>query len=345
MGNVHMLDCTLRDGGWVNQFCFGTEVMQEILAAAENAGMEYVELGYLDSGKGSAAGRSEYLDIESISRNHLLKSKKPYTQYMVMIDYGKYPMHLLPARSRAGIDGIRLCFHRKDMAGAVCIGREILEKGYLLMLQPMACCKYTDDDFRRLLAGIEKDLKGLKAFYIVDSFGSMKPADVRRRLGMADSILSGQTCLGLHSHNNMQLSFQNAVEAVNMGLQRDLIIDATLSGVGKGAGNLRIEAFAEYLNQACSKKYNIAVLKEASERMRSSLQPDNMWGYRMEYCLAAKHELTPSYADMFCREQGLGMEEIDELLGLIPDEKKDSFDKGTAKKVLKSYMEERERKW
>lgn len=79
--------------------------------------------------------------------------------------------------------------------------------------------------------------------------------------------------------------------------------------------------------------------------MRSSLHLDNMWGYRMEYCLSAKHELTPSYADMFCREQDLGMEEIDELLRLIPEEKKDSFDKGTAKKVLKRYMEERERKW
>lgn len=126
-----------------------------------------------------------------------------------------------------------------------------------------------------------------------------------------------------------------------MGMRRDLMIDGTLLGIGKGAGNLAIEGFAEYLNQNYGKRYQVAILQEAADRLAHSMQPDNLWGFRAEYYLSAKHGLTPSYAEMFCRSGQVKMEDLDGLLAQVPDEKKDSFDKGTAEMILKAYMEKR----
>lgn len=331
----------MRDGGWVNSFCFGTETMQAILRAVEESKIEYVELGYLDEKSGSAVGRSQYCDGEAIRRNLLWKGKSPQVGYLVMIDYGKYPVCKLAPRSGDTADGIRLCFHKKDAAGAVRMGQEILKKGYGLFLQPMVCTRYTDLEFRQLLLQVRENLKGLSAFYIVDSFGTMHQEDVEKRMRLADSLLEEEICLGLHTHNNLQLSFANAAAALDMKLSRDLIIDGTLLGMGKGPGNVRTEEFAEYLNKAWGKTYNLQVLKAAAEKIIGPMEREYEWGYREEYALSAKYCLTPSYAKMLFSEYGLSVGEIDELLSRIPEEKRESFDRSAMERILKEYRRER----
>lgn len=334
-----MLDCTLRDGGWVNQFSFGTELMKAVVSAAERAGVEYIELGYLDAQKGSVEGRSEYSDADTIRRNLLSEGKKTQITYLAMIDYGKYPVELLSEYSETGIDGIRLCFHKKDAAGAIQMGKAILDKGYRLLMQPMVCTRYTDREFEELILQVEKNLKTASAFYIVDSFGAMCQADVVRRLSMADRLLGEKISLGLHTHDNMRLSFSNAVAGLHAGTDRNLIIDGTLLGIGKGPGNLRIEEFAEYLNRNRKKNYDLTVLKDAAEKLIRPMQAEYVWGYCTEYYLSAKYGLTSSYAKMFCQEYHLTTKETEELLAMIPDEKKDSFDRRTAERILERYRE------
>lgn len=341
---VSMLDCTLRDGGCVNDFCFGERAMRSILSAVENSGIEYAELGYLDAWDGSPRGRSQYSDVEAICRNRLLENRNPRVTYLAMIDFGRYPAEILSPRRDGGLDGIRLCFHKKDAAKAIAMGQRILKKGYLLMLQPMVCSRYTDREFEELLFQIRERLETVSAVYVVDSFGVMNREDVEKRLRQADRILGEKICLGLHTHNNRNLSTPNAAAAFHMELEKPLILDGTLLGLGKGAGNLRTETFAEYLNRHADKHYDAKALRKASEEIIRPMRNKYRWGYCPEYLLSAKYCLTPSYARMFCDSSHLPMEEIDCLLARVPDEKKDSFDKKTAEYILDNYRRQTKRR-
>lgn len=343
MKKINMLDCTLRDGGWVNHFCFGTEAMKALMGAVESSGVEYIELGYLDLQNGSPEGRSEFSDMAAVSR--LLEGERRTSQaaYLVMIDYGKYPVQQLPPCSETKIDGIRLCFHKKDADGAIQMGREILRKGYRLLMQPMVCTRYTDREFERLLLQVGERLEKVWAFYIVDSFGAMDSHAVLERMTLADRLLQEGVCLGLHTHNNMGLSFRNAAASLELKLGRELLLDSTLAGIGKGAGNLDTEQFAAYLNENYGKSYDLASLKEGAKIWIRPLQKNYTWGYCAEYLLSAQCCVTPSYAKVFCQEYHLPVEQVKELLVRIPDEKKDSFDRSIAERILKEYQEEKGR--
>ena len=334
VSTISLLDCTLRDGGCVNDFAFGIETMRKLLRAVEKTGVQYVELGYLDKKNGALMRRTMYADVASIYRNRLFEQKKTGITYLAMIDYGKYPDEELPERRADGLDGIRLCFHKKDRAEAVRMGKRIREKGYRLMLQAMVCTRYTDGEFEELLRLASAEIPDLDAFYIVDSFGCMSQEYVRERLKLADRILPEGTALGLHTHNNQDLSMKHAQNAIALSLQRELIIDGTLYGMGKGAGNLKTESIAEYLNQERGTSYETGAAGEAVKTIILPLYRIYDWGYCPEYLLSSKYHLTPSYAKHFYRVRGLSLEQTEELLSGMPEAERDSFNKAAADRLL-----------
>ncbi len=330
MKKISMLDCTLRDGGCVNEFSFGIETMKRMLHAIENSGIEYIELGYLDKAKGAKTRKTIYDDVQAINSNQLLDTKKADAHYFVMIDYGKYPVENLPKRKAGGLDGIRLCFQKEKIAEAIEQGRIILEKGYELLIQPMVCTRYTDLEFESLINQIQDKLPEITGFYIVDSFGCMSEREVTERTSMADKLLPKSMAIGLHSHNNQNLSLKHVINVMNQNYERSVIIDVTLYGMGKGAGNLNTEIFAEYLNNHRSGHYSIEPLIKEIDGNLKSLHRIYDWGYCQEYLLSAKYRMTPSYAKLFYREYGCSLEQTDKLLASVPEENRYSFNKGVA---------------
>lgn len=128
MNNLRILDVTLRDGGCVNNFNFGQTYMERILAAQEAAGIDIIEIGYIDENKGSVKGRTQYIN-EKVIPQCILKNKKSNIKYVVMIDYGKFDIDKLEPRNDKGIDGIRLAFHKKDRLNIIDIGKKYLRWG------------------------------------------------------------------------------------------------------------------------------------------------------------------------------------------------------------------------
>ena len=130
MKYIQLMDCTMRDGGWVNEFSFGTEGMRDILQTVEDAGVEFVELGYLDQVKGFFHEGSMYKNLSALSESFSGVERREGTTRLVMIDYGKFDVEKL---SKLGqdedrvIDGIRLCFHKKDTKEALELGKKILD--------------------------------------------------------------------------------------------------------------------------------------------------------------------------------------------------------------------------
>lgn len=338
MNSLKVLDVTLRDGGCVNDFNFGQTYIKKILAAQENAGVDIIELGYIDEKKGTVSGRTQYLNEQVISQ-YILNEKKPGVTYVAMIDYGKFNIDNLEKKTESGIDGIRMAFHKKNRFDIISIGRKIIEKGYQFYIQPMITLRYSDAELLEFIELINTELSGAAGFYIVDSFGEMRPNDMSRILNLVDHNLISSMTLGFHSHNNLQMSYSNAIAMLQFPTNRDFILDCSIMGMGKGAGNLNTELLLEHLNLFYGKNYKIAPLLEVIDKVINQLHSEFNWGYAPEYYLSAVNQCTPSYAGHFYNKHMLPIDQVSELLGMLDPEKKNSFDKEYAEKIYRMYNE------
>lgn len=341
MNNLKVLDVTLRDGGCVNDFNFGQNYMEKILSALEVSGVDIIELGYIDENKGSVSDRTQYCN-EKVINQCLLKNKKPGIDYVAMIDYGKFDIDKLGPRTPESIDGIRLAFHKKNRFDIVSAGRKIIEKGYHFYIQPMITLRYSDYELLELIELVNKELSDASGFYIVDSFGEMRPNDMSRILNLVDNNLVSTMSLGFHSHNNLQLSYSNAIAMLQFPTSRNMIIDCSIMGMGKGAGNLNTELLLEHLNLYYGKIYNISPLLEVIDKVINQLHDEFYWGYAPEYYLSSANHCTPSYASHFYNKHMLPIDQVGELLSMISEEKKISFDKQYAEELYRQYNESKE---
>ena len=336
MGNIKVLDVTLRDGGCVNDFNFGQKYMTKILSALEKSNIEYIELGYIDDKQGSLEGRTKYIN-ETIIPEILLKEKKPNIKYVAMIDYGKFDFNNLHQRTGKDIDGIRIAFHKKDWRKIADIGKQIISKGYELFIQPMLTARYSDRELLDLIDMVNSELANATAFYIVDSFGELRGNDIVRLIHLVGHNLNQNITLGFHSHNNLQLSYANAMTLISFPSNRNLILDSSVLGMGKGAGNLNTELLLEHLNIFFKKKYYIAPLLDLIDNVLSVIRNEFYWGYSVEYYLSSINHCTPSYASHFYNKHMLPIDQVAELLGMVAEEKRISFDKKYAEELYRQY--------
>lgn len=338
MNSLKVLDVTLRDGGCVNDFNFGQTYMEKILAAQEASGVDIIEMGYIDENKGSEEGRTQYIN-EQVIKQCILKNKKPGVTYVAMMDYGKFNIDNLHVKTENDIDGIRMAFHKKNRYDIISIGRKIMDKGYKFYIQPMITLRYSDAELLELIELVNKELPDASGFYIVDSFGEMRPNDMSRVLNLVDHNLIPSMTLGFHSHNNLQMSYSNAIAMLQFPTNRDLMLDCSIMGMGKGAGNLNTELLLEHLNMYYGKVYKIAPLLEVIDKVINQLHSEFYWGYAPEYYLSAANQCTPSYASHFYNKHMLPIDQVGELLGMIAPEKKISFDKNYAEELYREYNE------
>lgn len=338
MKSIKVLDVTLRDGGCVNNFDFGQAYMEKILSACEQSKVEYIELGYIDEKNGSKEGRTQYIN-EKVIPSCILRNKKNGIKYVAMIDYGKFDIDNLQERTVNGIDGIRIAFHKKDRKEVLKLGRKIIDKGYEVFIQPMITLRYSDVELIELIEDVNMFLPDASGFYIVDSFGEMRPNDMNRVLNLIDHNLREGMLLGFHSHNNLQMSYSNAVALLQFPTNRDLMLDSSIMGMGKGAGNLNTELLLEHLNLFYGKCYNIQPLLEVIDKVINQIHSEFYWGYAPEYYLSSANHCTPSYASYFYNKHMLPVDQVNDLLSLISEEKKISFDKEYAEGLYQKYNE------
>lgn len=336
MNGIKVLDVTLRDGGCVNDFNFGNAYMEKILAAQEAAGIDIIELGYIDEKNGSENGRTQYIDENAILSS-VLHEKNPGTTYVAMIDYGKYDIDKLNPKSDNGIDGIRMAFHKKNYQDIFPLAQKVIEKGYQFYIQPMLTCRYSDSELLKLIELVNKEIPDASAFYIVDSFGEMRPNDLNRMLNLVDHNLIESMPIGLHSHNNLQMSYSNACEMLQFATNRRLILDSSIMGMGKGAGNLNTELLVEHLNCFYHKNYNIAPLLAVIDEVINQIHNEFYWGYAVEYYLSSINHCTPSYASYFYNKHMLPIDHVNVLLSRISEDKKISFDKKYAEELYRQF--------
>lgn len=334
---LQLLDCTLRDGGIAINFDFGADKMQEIKSCLEESGVEYIECGYINEKKGSPSGRTCFDNEQSIKNTLLSSGKKVGVNYLAMIDFGTFDLNNLHQADGLGIDGIRYAFHKENVHEALKEASIIIDKGYDLYLQPMVTIRYSDEEFRELITYCNTYLSEAKAFYIVDSFGQMDNMTLLHKLEIADLYVSDKMKIGFHAHNNRQMAFSNAISWMRYPAKHELMIDSSIMGMGKGAGNLCTELIIPLLI-AEGKQYSTVGIYEEINSYIAGLMKDYPWGYSLDYYLSSLYGCTPSYIKIFTADERVKTDDLVNLLKNMPDEKRAACDKLFARQYLIDYF-------
>ena len=335
MKSIRVLDCTLRDGGYCNQWQFGKENIKRIIDGLFEANIDIVECGFLSNRITYDPNVSKFSIVEEVSA--FLPKNKDGRLFVAMMNYGEYSVDELPTYDGKSIDGLRVAFHKKNRYEALELCKQIKAKGYKVFIQPMVSVSYSDSEFIEMI-NIVNSFEPY-AFYIVDSFGMMKNKDLLRLYYMVENNLSSSIKIGFHSHNNMQLAYSNALSLINNQTNRELIIDSSVYGMGRGAGNLNTELFVEYLNDNCEKQYKIKPLLRIIDDILNKFYHENYWGYSLPNYLSAKHNAHPNYAGYLSDKNTLTFENIDEIFEMMLPEKKVAYDKNYIEELYVQYME------
>lgn len=330
--SIQLLDCTLRDGGIAIDFNFGTENIQTIKKTLEDSGINIIELGYINEKFNYQRGLTKFSSEKQIEHDVLL-NKKPGCSYVAMIDYGTYNLSKLSKRTKEGIDGIRFAFHKEVWKDAIKEAKTIINKGYDLYIQPMVTIRYSDQEFMELIERCNKELPEAKSFTIVDSFGQMDSNLLSEKLLIADQYVSEKMKIGFHAHNNRQMAFSNNVFFANYRMNHDIVIDSSIMGMGKGAGNLCTELIIPVLN---SKGYNYESngIYELISSYFKDKNKEKPWGYSLDYYLSSLYSCTPSYVNYFKKNCQIDTETLIKMLLQIPNENKVAFNKEIADRII-----------
>ena len=334
MNEIRLLDCTLRDGGYCNKWQFGFEQTKSITLGLVEAGIDIIECGFITNKVQYQPDVTKYNTLEQIA--NVIPKKREGKIFVAMMNYGEYNIDDLPEYDASSIDGIRVAFHKKNINEALVICEQIKAKGYKVFVQAMVSLCYTDEEFLTLIRQVNKIEP--YAFYIVDSFGVMKSKDLIRLFYTVENNLKETIWIGFHSHNNMQLAYSNAQTLVGVHTNRNLIIDSSIYGMGRGAGNLNTELFIEYLNENYYKNYQLKPLLTIIDDILDGFLRKNYWGYSLPNYISAKHNAHPNYAGFLDEKKTLTVEDMENIFLLMDEEKKFSYDKNYIEALYTKYL-------
>lgn len=337
MKKVYLLDCTLRDGGFVNQWRFGEDCIINIFERLQLAGMDLIEVGYLRDYVAFDMNETQFPDTASVNKV-IPPALKKDAKVVAIIDFGDCSIDKISPCSQTILDGIRVTFKRRQLEEAVEFCRKIIAKGYFVSLQPVSFMDYTPDDVLKLVHAAN-ELKPL-AVCIVDTYGFMNKHDLLRYYSLMDATLAPDIILGYHSHNNFQLAYANAIELVEQFTQRDMIVDTSIMGMGKGAGNAATELMAMYLNSNMGKNYDISQILEIADTYIEKEMKENPWGYSLKYYLAASNYCHHKYVSFLLNKKTLSIKSINDILSRIDQNKKTSYDESHIAQLYREYQAE-----
>ncbi len=333
MSNVKILDCTLRDGGYVNDWNFGERGIKKIISKLSQSNIDIIECGFLTY-KGGNRDTTLFKNVSMIK--DYIVDKNDNTMYVGMIAYPNLVINDIPIYDGTSIDGIRVTFHEREIEEALKVCKDLIYKGYKVFIQPVGIATYEDLNIINLIKEVN-DIKPY-AFYIVDTLGSMYKNTLLRMYYLIDNNLNKDIHIGFHSHNNLQLSFSNAQELMMLQTKRTIIIDSAVFGMGRGAGNLCTELLAQYINTNLVQKYNIEDLLEIIDEHLNNIYAKYPWGYSVPYCLAAINDCHPNYATYLMNKQTITVKSISNILSNIHDEKRAIYDKNYIEEVYMNYQ-------
>lgn len=282
-----ILDCTIRDGGLVNNWDFSVEFVKDMYRGLSEAGVEYMEIGYKNSQKllkGAEAGPWRFLN-ESFLKEVI--TKKSETKLSALVDIGRVDENDILPREQSLLDLIRVACYVNDLDKGLELVQKFHSMGYETTLNIMALSHVMENELIEAFEEINKS--PVDVVYIVDSYGSLDHKDIEYLVTKFQRLLPEKE-LGLHMHNNMQLAFSNTITGASKGVS---FLDSSVYGMGRAAGNCPTELLLSYLKNP---RYELRPVLEIIEKHMVAMREKWEWGYLIPYMIVGALDEHPRVA-------------------------------------------------
>jgi 4-hydroxy 2-oxovalerate aldolase len=333
MDRFRLLDCTLRDGGYINNWNFGYAAICSIIKKLIEAETDYIEVGFLRNCK---YDRDNTLYNTIAELKQVLPSSQGNSRYSIMALHNFYDVTRLESNDGT-VDVVRVTFHNYDVNEGLAFVRRVMEKGYKVFCNPINIMGYSDVELLMLIEKINQIEP--YAFSIVDTFGSMMKNDLLRIYSLIEHNLNTSIYIGLHLHENLGLSYSLAQYFIELCASgRQAVIDGSLFGMGRVPGNLSIELMMDYMNRFQNGQYNPNAAYDAIDDYIEPLKKVEAWGYSTAYALSAKYNLHRNYSEYLLGKGKLRVRDINIILSGISEHKKAAYDEKYIEDLYLNYQ-------
>lgn len=334
MGQAQLLDCTLRDGAYLIDKKFGDQAIHGIIQGLMQAGIDYIEIGFFQD-DGFGEGKTVYRNSADAGR--FIPSDKCGTEFSVLADYSRFSVENLDECTGDSIDIVRECFFKKERYDAVEACRKIKAKGYKVFAQPVDILGYSDAELIELI----ELLNTVEPYCvsIVDTFGSMYEEDLQHVYSIIDHNLVSSARIGFHSHNNMQLS--NALSQAFLRMaqgKRQVVVDGTISGMGRGAGNTPTELIAQYMVAKLGYRYDMDALLDVIDGYMDNIRSRCSWGYTTPYFIAGCYSAHVNNIAYLTKKNSIRSKDIRYILNRIGAVKRKRYDYDLLEQTYLDYL-------
>jgi len=286
--NIKVMDCTVRDGGLMNKWQFDDEFVRGVYNACSEAGVDYMEIGYISSEKyfsRKEMGPWKFCFEDDMKR--IVGDKNNSLKLSAMADIGRVDPDDIPKASDSVLSMIRIACYAHQMDKAIKLAHQCMDRGYETTINLMAVSSISEPELCEVLNDVSKC--HVPIFYLVDSFGSMHHESILYLMNKYKEALPGKE-IGIHTHNNMQLAVSNTITALIHGATR---LDATLLGMGRGAGNCPVEVLIAFLKNP---KYRLLPLFKVIQEQVMPWGKKIDWGYHIPYLITGALNTHPRNA-------------------------------------------------
>lgn len=331
--STELLDCTLRDGTYVNDGNFGFETIKALISGLNNSNVDIIECGWLIN-KDFSINKTYFSNINDIEI--FLECEKK-AKYSLMLYHNEYDLKKI-VKNTGRIDILREIFHKEKYKEAIERSKIIKNSGYELFYQLVNTNEYNNQELMEL-SGLSNKIMP-DCIYIVDTNGSMFKSDLKRVFEILNENLDDKIKIGFHSHNNLQLSFALTIDFIEMASRekRDIIVDSALFGMGRGAGNLNTELIAEYLNKFYFKNYDLDIINKLITNEILKFKENSDWGYNIPYLLSGSFNIHSRYAKYLTDKYNIKPDVLREVFSVIKKRETSGFSKEKAESAINSIL-------
>ncbi len=329
--HIRLLDCTLRDGGHLNQGRFGESVIKSVVKNLVQAKIDMIEVGFLWE-QLCGSDQARFYTIEDVKR--ILPKDMGQSKVSLMANHVDV-QHLEACDGT--VEFVRLAFKRDRLDWALNSAKTLMGKGYKCFINPVNCNVYTDEQYLSMLQKV--NALHPYGFSIVDTFGVMRKQDLSHLYYLTEHNLAPDITIGIHLHENLGLAYslaQHFLEIANP--TRSIVIDSSLLGMGRVPGNLCIEQMMDHLNLQYGKHYNTEPAFDAIDEYIMPIKEQIAWGYSIPYALSAKYCLHRTYAEYLMDKKRLKTKDIQRILSRIAREQAENFNEQYVENLYQAYM-------
>lgn len=343
MKNVKLLDCTLRDGARIINCEVPDKDIKKIISRLTESHIDYVEVGFLrDHRKLTYKHGSTFFTSVKQIEPFIDVDTKSNTKYLAFVDYGMFDFDSLDECDGKSVDGIRVGFtkgdYEKERKNLLAAFEKVKQKGYMLFIQGVNSLGYTDSEILELCGMLNEIMP--YGFGIVDTYGSMYLEDVDRIYSIVNHNLDKRIAIDFHAHNNRQMAFALSQEVMRLDAgRREIIIDATLEGMGKCAGNLNIELMVDLLTKKHKYDYNFDLLLDTIDECLFEIKQNHEWGYTVPNLMGGIYQTHPNNVLYLNDKFRLNNKDIKNIVSMIEQEKKHHYDYDYLENLYLEYSE------